>query len=223
MTPFSFNTIGLTISNNPAQVTYVRKVFGFVLLGMLVAAAGAQVGMTPAVLRIIFSLGFFAILPLFGLIIWAQRASTGPNAAIAFYVFTFAMGLLSAPTFAIYLSKVGGAELLMKAGVLTLLNVSGLAAYTLVSRRDFSFLRGFLVIGLLTMIGGMVINMFIGSAKLAFGLDVIIALLFNGFILMDLSRIMYYGNRIPATAAALSLFLDIFNLFMVILRLSDRR
>jgi FtsH-binding integral membrane protein len=46
--------------------------------------------------------------------------------------------------------------------------------------------------------------------------------LFNGFILFDLSRIINSGRQIPPTAAALALFLDIFNLFMAFLRILDR-
>ena len=223
MTQFNIGNLTLTISNSPAQVAYIRKVFGLVLLGLLVTAAGAQVGMLPSVLPVILRLGWFSILPLFGMIMWAQSASRGPNAAFAYYAFTFTIGLLTAPTFAFYLAKLGGGEALLKAGLLTMLNVSGLAIYTFVSRRDFSFLRGFLLIGLITMIGASVINIFMGSAAMGFGIDVLLALLFNGFILMDLSRLLHHGDRIPPTSAALSLFLDIFNLFLIFLRLGDRR
>jgi modulator of FtsH protease len=79
------------------------------------------------------------------------------------------------------------------------------------------------MVGLVTMIAAILLNAYwLHSPLLGLVIPGILVLLFNGFILYDLSRILHSAERIPPTAAALALFLDIFNLFLAYLRILDR-
>jgi len=219
-----FEAVPLKLVDSPAAVDYVRQVFGLVLLGLLAAAVGARVGMSAAVLPIVASSPWIGLFAMIGLVIWAGRAAHGPQAKPVYYLFTFAMGLLAAPIFAMTLAKAGGVRLLGTAALLTAVNVALLAGYASVSKRSFSFLGGFLFTGLLSMIGLSLLNgLWLQIPPLATMIAGVSVLLFNGFILYDLSRILHSPERVPPTAAALALFLDVFNLFLAFLRLLDRR
>ncbi|MFA7330346.1 MAG: Bax inhibitor-1/YccA family protein [Candidatus Delongbacteria bacterium] len=220
---FQLTAVPLSIVDNPAQVAYLRKVLGYLLIGLLVAAAGTQVGMMPPVLALVAGHPFIGMFGMIGLIMWATTASTGPRAGTAYYVFTFAMGLLMAPIIFVTLSRFNGLQTLAMAGGITVVNTLALSAYAWISKRDFSFMGGFLITGLITMIVAQLLNAFwLHSPLLESVVPMILILLFNGFILYDLSRILNNARSIPPTAAALMLFLDIFNLFLAWLRVLDR-
>jgi modulator of FtsH protease len=221
--PMNFTATPLSVSDNPDRVLYIRKVFSLLMIGLLVAVGGGIVGMTPSMLSITAGHPFLSIIAMFGLIVWANRAAQGPNAQLVYYVFTFAMGLIIAPVIAVVTYKHGGPALVMQAAMLTAINFSALAAYTFVSKRDFNFMGGFLMTGLITVILAQLLNAFIfQSPAMASMMSWVVVALFNGFILYDLSRILHAAQTIPPTMAALNLFLDVFNLFLAILRILDR-
>jgi len=221
---FQLQAVPLTVANNPVQVLYLRRVLSYLLLGMLVCVGGGVFAMSqPSLLALVAGHPFISLIALFALTFWAQSAANGPRAGLAYYVFTFAMGLLLAPVLYVVLSKAGGGQTLALAGVLTVTNSLALAAYAWVSKRNFSFLGGFLMVGLITMIVAQLLNAFwLHSPFMALAIPGVLVLLFNGFILYDLSRILHSPERLPPTVAALSLFLDVFNLFMAYLRILDR-
>lgn len=220
---FQLQAVPLTVSGNPAQVAYLRRVLSYLLLGLLTACAGGLFGLQPPVLELVAGHPWIGLFAMLGLVMWATKASTGPKAGPVYYLFTFAMGLLLAPTLAFTLMKGNGGQTLALAGALTVANSLALAAYAWTSKRDFSFLGGFLMTGLITMLVATLLNAFwLHSPFMALAIPGILVLLFNGFILYDLSRILHHGRQIPPTAAALMLFLDIFNLFLAYLRILDR-
>jgi FtsH-binding integral membrane protein len=93
----------------------------------------------------------------------------------------------------------------------------GLTLYTFVSKKDFSYLGASLTIGLFMLIGIMVINFFVQSTTLDLGLSIVGVIIFSGFILVDTSRILRRAHEVPPTLAALSLYLDFLNLFLMLL------
>jgi len=63
----------------------------------------------------------------------------------------------------------------------------------------------------------MVINFFVQSTTLDLGLSIVGVIIFSGFILVDTSRILRRAHEVPPTLAALSLYLDFLNLFLMLL------
>lgn len=94
----------------------------------------------------------------------------------------------------------------------------GLSAYALTTRKDFSFLAGFLMVGMFVVLGAALLNIFLGMPALFLMVNVAIIMIMSGFILFETSQIVNGGetNYIMATA---SLFLSILNLFQALLHL----
>lgn len=117
--------------------------------------------------------------------------------------------------------------LVLEALVLTLAVFSSLTAYCLLSKKDFSFMGGALTAGLIALIGASLVNLIIGftggkSAGLAFVIAWGGATLFSLFILYDTSLLMHHLSPDEYILAAVSLYLDILNLFLHILAILSR-
>lgn len=101
--------------------------------------------------------------------------------------------------------------------VLTLGCFLALTAYAAWSKRDFSFLGGFLLVGLVAVILASFLAIFLQSTILSLAISSVAILIFSGYVLYDTSEVMQ-GRNDPFTNA-LSLYLDFLNLFLNILRL----
>lgn len=117
--------------------------------------------------------------------------------------------------------------LVLEALVITLAIFSTLTAYCLLSKKDFSFLGGALFAGLMALLGASIVNLILGftggkSAGLAFVISWGGATLFSLFILYDTSLLMHHLSPDEYILAAVSLYLDILNLFLHILAILSR-
>jgi len=94
----------------------------------------------------------------------------------------------------------------------------GLSAYALTTRKDFSFLGGFLMVGLLIAVVAMIANIFLAIPALSLTISSAVVFIMSGLILFDTSRIIHGGetNYIRATVG---LYLSIYNLFIHLLSL----
>jgi len=109
--------------------------------------------------------------------------------------------------------------------LLTVLGFTGLSSYALLSKRDFSFLRGFLSMGIFVVIGAMFLNFFVGGTAFSLAIASVGILLFGGFILYDTSRMLRDPTNRDPVGAAIGLYLNFLNLFLFLLRIlsSGRR
>jgi len=94
----------------------------------------------------------------------------------------------------------------------------GLSAYALTTRKDFSFMGGFLMVGLLVAVVAMIANIFLNIPALSLTISAAVVMIMSGLILFDTSRIVNGGetNYIRATVG---LYLSIYNLFIHLLSL----
>lgn len=94
----------------------------------------------------------------------------------------------------------------------------GLSGYALTTRKDFSFMGGFLMVGMLVIIGAALLNIFMGIPALSLTISAAVIMIMSGFILYETSSLIHGGetNYIMATA---SLFLSILNIFTSLLHL----
>jgi modulator of FtsH protease len=94
----------------------------------------------------------------------------------------------------------------------------GLSGYALTTRKDFSFMGGFIFVGMLVAIGAMVANIFLGIPALALAVSAAVIMIMSGFILFQTSAMIHGGetNYISATAG---LFLSILNIFTSLLHI----
>ncbi len=94
----------------------------------------------------------------------------------------------------------------------------GLSGYALTTRKDFSFMGGFLMVGMLVIIGASLLNIFLNIPVLQLTVSAGVIMIMSGFILYETSSIIHGGetNYIMATA---SLFLSLLNMFTALLQL----
>jgi FtsH-binding integral membrane protein len=102
---------------------------------------------------------------------------------------------------------------------LTALTFGGLTAYAFVSKRDFSFLRGMLTVGVFAILGLLILEFFIESSILALGTSFLAVLVFGGFTLYDTQKIVRTYPANEHIAGAVTLFTNFVLLFMHILRI----
>ena len=94
----------------------------------------------------------------------------------------------------------------------------GLSGYALSTRKDFSFMGGFIFVGMLVAIGAMLLNLFLGIPALALAVSAAVIMIMSGFILYQTSAMIHGGetNYISATAG---LFISILNIFTSLLHI----
>jgi len=139
------------------------------------------------------------------------------------FAFTGLLGFAIGPMLNSYMAMANGGQIVMTAMGMTAAIFLGLSAYVLTSKKDFSFMGGFLAAGMMMALVAMVIllvlpffGIHIPALNLAF--SAVVVLLMTGFILYDTSNIVNgtYTNYIMATVG---LYTSIFNLFIHLLSL----
>ena len=195
------------------RLIFIKKVYSLLAMSMGTAAVGAYLGSGPLLLLVAPNMMLFFILQ-FALIIFASFASRRPGLnMVALFSFTTVSGLTLGPL----LYQVGP-SIAAEAFALTAITFAGLSLYVVYSRKDFSFMYGFLMTGLIVVIVGGLLNMFfIQSGMMHFVMSGASVLLFSGFILYDTSNILRYYGTDEYVSATLALYLDILNLFVALL------
>ena len=195
------------------RLTFIKKVYSLLAMSMGTAAVGAYMGSGPLLLLVAPNMMLFFILQ-FALIIFASFASRRPGLnMVALFSFTTVSGLTLGPL----LYQVGP-SIAAEAFALTAITFAGLSLYVVYSRKDFSFMSGFLMTGLIVLVVGGLLNMFfIQSGMMHFVMSGASVLLFSGFILYDTSNILRYYGTDEYVSATLALYLDILNLFIALL------
>ncbi len=144
-----------------------------------------------------------------------KTANTGAGIPVIF-AFTGLLGFGLGPVLSYYLSV--NPSIVMSAlggtGVIFL----GLSGYALTTRKDFSFLGGFVMVGMLVVLGAAILNIFLGIPALFLAVNAAIVMIMSAFILWETSTLIHGGqtNYIMATAG---LFLSILNMFQALLHL----
>ena len=196
------------------RLAFIKKVYGLLALSLVTAAIGAHLGSDPDLLLIpvASNMMLFFILEI-GLIFFAQFVSRKPGLnMVALFSFTTVTGLVVGPL----LYRVGP-SIALEAFALTALTFGGLTMYVIFSKRDFSFMQGFLFTGLMIVVFGALINMFFASPMAHFMISGASVLLFSGFILYDTSNVLRNYGTDEHVSATLALYLDILNLFIALL------
>lgn len=134
------------------------------------------------------------------------------------FALTGFMGATLGPLLGFYLQLPGGPQLVTNALAITGITFVGLSAYTIKSGRDFSFMGGFLVAGILVAFLCGLAALFFELPTLGLAVSAMFVLLMVGLILFETSNIIHGGetNYIMATV---TLYVSIYNLFTSLLHL----
>jgi modulator of FtsH protease len=128
------------------------------------------------------------------------------------------MGYTLGPLVNSVMSLPGGAQSVAMALGATGVTFMGLSAFVLVTKRDFSFMGGFLFVGMVIALIAGLAAMFFQIPALSLAVSAAVALLSAGLILFETSRIVN-GGETNYVMATVGLFLSIYNLFVSLLSL----
>ncbi len=206
------------------RLGFIRKVYALFFAATLFAIGGVLLGFAyPPLMIYALEHPFIMLFAMIGGVMGATalRHKRGINLA-ALFGFTTLTGVIISPLIA--LVYVNNPASILQAGLLTVGIFGGLTAYVFISNKDFSFLRGMLVTGLIVVIlAGLLNILIVGSSALYFATAVATLLLFSGFVLYDTSNIIRRYPTNEYVAGALSLYLDAFNIFLALLRILNSR
>jgi len=189
----------------------------YMLLGMTLLFSAVTAGISMA-MGLGQGTALILLLVGFGLLFVVNRTADSSKGLLAIFAFTGVMGASIGPMLNYYLAMPGGPALVMQAMGGTAVVFFGLSAYILTTRKDFSYMGGFLMVGLLVAVVAMIANIFLNIPALSLTISAAVVMIMSGLILFDTSRIINGGetNYIRATV---SLYLDIYNLFIHLLHL----
>lgn len=127
-------------------------------------------------------------------------------------------GAVLGPVISQYLAMKNGAEIVGTAALLTAGATFACAAYAITTRKDFSQWFGFLFGGLIVVVLASLVMLFYPMPALSLAISVISAVLFLGWMLFDVSAVVN-GRETSYISAALSIYLDMLNFFLSVLRI----
>ena len=199
----------------------LRNTYMLLGISMLPTVIGAVIGTGmnfsfAAQHPIMFALGMLAVM--FGLFFGIQANRNSTLGVVLLLLLTGFMGLMLGPILQVALHLRNGTQLIGLAAGGTGIIFLTLAGIATTTKKDFSFMGNFLMIGIILLIVASLANMFFQIPALQLALSGVAVLLFSGFILYDVSRIVN-GGETNYVMATLAIYLDIYNLFVNLLQL----
>ena len=208
-----------TLGRSQAAVVSTNKVVRntYMLLSMTLAFSALTAGLSMAMNLphpglIITLVGYF------GLLFLTTKVRDSGLGLLFVFGLTGFMGYTLGPILNAYLSLPNGSQVVMMAMGGTAAIFLGLSAYVMTTRKDFSFMGGFLMVGILVAFLAGLGAIFFEMPGLSLAVSAMFVLLMSGLILYETSNIINGGetNYIMATV---TLFVAIFNLFTSLLHL----
>jgi modulator of FtsH protease len=134
------------------------------------------------------------------------------------FAFTGLLGFFLGPILSLYLGLPNGSQIVGNAFGTTAVAFVALSAYALTTRKDFSFLGGFLIVGLVLALVAIVANLFLAIPALSLAISAAVVLLLSAAILFDTSRMIHDpdANYIVMTV---SLYANLYVMFLHLLNL----
>jgi modulator of FtsH protease len=193
----------------------IRNTYLLLSMTLLFSAATAAVSLAlklPHPGLIVTLIGYF------GLLFLTYKLRDSGWALLSVFGLTGFMGYTLGPIIGHYLALPNGGQTVMMAMAGTATLFLGLSAYAVTTRKDFSFMGGFLMVGILVAFVAGLAAIFFEIPALSLTVAAAIVLLMSGLILYQTSDIIHGGetNYIMATV---TLFVAIFNLFTALLQL----
>jgi len=193
----------------------IRNTYTLLSITLLFSALTAGIAVMtnmPFMNPIITLVGYF------GLLFLTTRFRNSALGLLFVFALTGFMGLTLGPIISAYLHLPNGGQIVMTAMGGTGVIFLGLSGYALTTRKDFSFIGGFLMVGILVAFLASIASLFLAMPGLSLAVSAMFVLLMSGLILYQTSEIIHGGetNYIMATV---TLYIAIYNLFLSLLQL----
>ncbi|MFB3080726.1 MAG: Bax inhibitor-1/YccA family protein [Nitrosomonadaceae bacterium] len=199
----------------------LRNTFWMLGLTMIPTVVGAMIGMSTNFTFLAQSpiMGPLVMLAMMlGLMFAVSATRNSIWGIVLLFGFTFVAGWWLGPMLQYALHFKNGAQLVGIAAGGTGVIFFTLAGIATVTRKDFGFMGNFLFVGLVLLIIASIANLFFAMPAASLSISAVAVLLFSGFILYDVSRIVN-GGETNYVMATLGIYLSIYNLFISLLHL----
>jgi modulator of FtsH protease len=190
----------------------------YTLLSMTLLFSAAMAGVSMALKLPYFGV-IVTLVGYFGLLFLTAKMRNSAGGILCVFALTGFMGLTLGPLLSAYMLAIpNGGDLIMTALGSTGMIFLALSAYALKSQKDFSFMGGFMMVGMLGLLAVIVIGLFVDLSAFQMAISAGIVLLMSAMILYQTSAIIHGGetNYIMATV---SLYVALYNIFLNLLML----
>ncbi len=220
-----YNYEGRTIfgvSRAEERTAFVRSVYLWLVGGFAVAFVGT-LATVPVLTVLMSAFGRFAWLPLiiafYGSFMWARAVSRRkPMNRFAYALFTFVSGILAGIGI-LSATQASGPGIVLAAFAMTAADFLVLSLVAFVTKKDFSFLGNFVIVGLTVAVVAMIIGFFYHAEIFHLMISAIVVIACSAKLLWDTSRMLRENDFSDAAGFALSLFISLLNIFLHLLRL----
>ena len=213
------NRLAETVTRTQPSVLATNKVIRntYMLLSLTLLFSALTAGLSMA-LNLPHPGMLLTFVGYFGLLFLTSKFRNSGMGLVFVYALTGFMGLTLGPIISMYLSLPNGHQLVMTALGATGVIFLSLSGYALSSRKDFSFMGAFLMVGILVAFLAGIASVFLSMPGLSLAVSAMFVLLMSGLILFETSQLVHGGenNYIMATV---SLYVSIYNLFLSLLQL----
>ncbi len=187
------------------------------LLALTLAFSGVMAFVAQQ-MRVGYPNVFVVLIGFYGLFFLTNKLRDSAWGLVSTFALTGFMGFILGPILNRYLGMAGGAEVVSSAFAMTALVFGGLSAYVLITRKDMSFLSGFITAGFFVLLGAVVASFFFQISGLQLAISAGFVLFSSVCILFQTSAIIHGGER-NYIMATISLYVSIYNLFVSLLQL----
>ena len=214
---------GVLVRTGAERAALVRRTYALVFVSVLCTVAGATFALSqPQLMQAVAAHPWIATACFFAPLLMANVARNAFPANIALVLlFTFVAGVFISPILYLYGRSQPG--LITQAAILTIGAFGVLTLYAFVSRRDFSAWGSFFMMGLWVLIGTMFLNFFFRNPAMDLWLAGITVIIFGGLLVFDTWRIRNVFGPDEYVGAAVTIYLDLLNLFLGVLRVLGGR
>ncbi|MDR3393329.1 MAG: Bax inhibitor-1 family protein [Sulfuriferula sp.] len=204
-----------------AQNKVLRNTYMMLGLTMIPTVIGAYMGLSinfafMAQHPVLSMVGMLAVM--FGMFMGITANRNNALGVVLLLGVTFMFGLLLGPILQAALHFRNGAQLIGMAAGGTGAIFFTLATIATVTKKDFSYMGKFLMVGLVMLILASLANAFFQIPAASLAISAIAIMIFAGYLLYDVSRIVQ-GGETNYVMATLAIYLDIYNIFVNLLNL----
>jgi len=211
------NTMLDTSQHSTLAVNKVLK-NTYMLLGATLLFSALMAGLSM-VLNVGFGAHLFSSIAALA-IVWfvIPRTANSEKGILAVFAFTGLLGFGLGPVLNQYLSMANGSAIIAQALAGTGIIFFVLSAYVMNTKKDFSFMGGFLMVGMVVLLLAIIANIFFAMPAVSLAISAAIVFIMSGFILYETSNIIHGGQRNYILATA-SLYLSLYNIFISLLQI----
>jgi modulator of FtsH protease len=197
-----------TASMNQTLVNTYRLLSATLLFSGVMAYVSMAIGFPH--------LGLLTLVGYFALLFAVHKLQNSSYGILAVFALTGFMGFTLGPILNYYLAT--NPAIVVQSLVGTAVIFGSLSVYAIISKKDFSFMGGMLMVGIITAFVAAIANVFLEIPALSLTISAVFILLMSGLILFETSNIIH-GGQTNYIMATVSLFVAIYNLFLSLLQI----